>query len=40
VIAIVEEAQRYTRPTMPALTMGERLAAARKATAAINELFA
>lgn len=37
-IAIVEEAQRYTRPTMPAL--GDRLAAARKAQAAINELFA
>src|SRR4051794_14287331 len=30
-IAIVEEAQRYTRPTMPALPLGERLAAARKA---------
>jgi hypothetical protein len=36
-IAIVEEAQRHT---MPALPMGERLAAARRATAAINELFA
>jgi hypothetical protein len=36
-IAIIEEAQRHT---MPALPMGERLAAARKATAAINELFA
>jgi hypothetical protein len=36
-IAIIEEAQRHT---MPSLTMGERLAAARKATAAINELFA
>lgn len=39
-IAIVEEAQKYTRPTMPALPLGDRLAAARKATAAINELFA
>jgi hypothetical protein len=38
-IAIVEEAQRYTRPTMPALPMGDRLAAARKATALVNELF-
>lgn len=37
-IAILEEAQRYTRPTMPAL--GDRLAAARKATAQMNELFA
>ena len=37
-IAIIEEAQKYTRPTMPAL--GDRLARARAATAAINELFA
>jgi hypothetical protein len=37
-IAIVEEAQKYTRPTMPAL--GDRLARARAATAAVNELFA
>jgi hypothetical protein len=39
-IAIVEEAQKYTRPTMPALRLGDRLAAARKATALVNELFA
>ena len=36
-IAILEEAQRHT---MPALSMGDRLAAARKATATLNELFA
>ncbi len=36
-IAIIEEAQRHT---MPALPIGERLAAARRATIAINELFA
>jgi hypothetical protein len=36
-ISILEEAQRYTRPTMPAL--GDRLARARAATAAVNELF-
>jgi hypothetical protein len=36
-IAIVEEAQRHT---MPALTMADRLAVARKATALVNELFA
>ena len=39
-IAIIEEAQKYTRPTMPALALGDRLARARAATAAINELFA
>jgi hypothetical protein len=38
-IAIVEEAQKYTRPTMPALPMGDKLARARKALAAINELY-
>jgi hypothetical protein len=37
-IAIVEEAQKYTRPTMPALKpLGERLAVAR---AQMDELFA
>lgn len=36
-ISILEEAQIYARPTMPAL--GDRLARARAATAAINELF-
>jgi hypothetical protein len=36
-ISILEEAQRYTRPTMPAL--GNKIAAARKALAEINELF-
>jgi hypothetical protein len=35
-IAIIEEAQRHT---MPALTLGDRLADARKATALVNELF-
>ncbi len=38
-IAIVEEAQRHTMPAMPALPMGDRLAAARRATALINELY-
>lgn len=38
-IAIIEEAQRYTRPTMPALPMGAKIAAARKALEAINELY-
>lgn len=36
-IHILEEAQRHT---MPSLTMADRLAAARKATALVNELFA
>jgi hypothetical protein len=36
-VAIIEEAQRHT---MPALPLGDRLAAARKATAEMNELFA
>lgn len=37
-ISILEEAQRYTRPTMPALRpMGERLAVARQQ---MDELFA
>ena len=36
-VAIIEEAQRHT---MPVLSMGERLAAARKATEALNELYA
>jgi hypothetical protein len=35
-IAIIEEAQRHT---MPSLTMGQRQAAARKALAEMNELF-
>lgn len=38
-IAIIEEAQRYTRPTMPALPMGDKLARARTALAEISELF-
>jgi hypothetical protein len=38
-IAIIEEAQKYTRPTMPALPMGDKLARARKALAEINELY-
>jgi hypothetical protein len=37
VMAIIEEAQRHT---MPALPPADRLAAARKASAALNELFA
>jgi hypothetical protein len=36
-IAIVEEAQRHTRPTMPALPLAQRLAHAR---AQMDELFA
>jgi hypothetical protein len=36
-LAIIEEAQRHT---MPVLSMGERLAAARKATELLNELYA
>jgi hypothetical protein len=38
-ISILEEAQKYTRPTMPALPMGDKLTRARKALAEINELF-
>jgi hypothetical protein len=38
-IAIIEEAQRYTRPTMPALPLGAKLARARAALAEINELY-
>lgn len=36
-IHIIEEAQRHT---MPSLTMADRLAAARRATALVNDLFA
>src|SRR5829696_4862417 len=39
-ISILEEAQKYTRPTMPALPMGDKLARARKALELVNELFA
>lgn len=38
-IAIIEEAAKYTRPTMPALPMGDKLARARMALAAIDELY-
>jgi hypothetical protein len=38
-IAIVEEAAKYTRPTMPALPLGDKLARARAALASINELY-
>jgi hypothetical protein len=39
VIAIIEEAQRYTRPTMPAMPTGDKLARARKALTEMQELF-
>jgi hypothetical protein len=40
-LTIIEEAQIHnTMPALPARPLGERLAAARKATAALNELFA
>jgi hypothetical protein len=38
-IAILEEAQKYTRPTMPALPMGAKIARARAALEAISELY-
>jgi hypothetical protein len=38
-IAIIEEAAKYTRPTMPALPMGDKLARARKALELVNELY-
>jgi len=38
-IAVIEEAQRYTRPTMPTLPMRDKLALARKALELVNELY-
>ncbi len=38
-ISILEEAQIYARPTMPALPLGDKLARARAALASINELY-
>ena len=38
-IAVVEEAQRYTRPPMPMLPMRDTLARARKALELVNELY-